>query len=160
MPSSHPSLGLSVFFLSFFPPHRPLKILLVQVGGDPVCPPPTHPSLIWLVCFVSFFSLDSTSLEFSFFLLGTVREGERQTCAVHRPTEIRVKSSCWGPVPCGIDPIRCSSAQVAGRLDGGNRESGNPVKYTGILGFAYYANFGPKHKPAGCVCFLAPRPWM
>jgi len=98
-----------------------------------VCPPPTHPSLIWLVCFVSFFLL--SYLPRGIFFLSTWNRTRG------RETDM-----------CGTSPDRNQGQKQL--LAGWMEAIGNPVKYTGILGFAHFANFGPKHKPAGCVCFL------
>jgi len=83
VPSSHPSLGLSVFFLFFTvpcqeqesptcPPDRSSKILLVQVWTLPS----SHPSFGVSVFFLSFFSLQHTHIPKGELLTGFAMRSE------------------------------------------------------------------------------------
>ena len=99
MPSSHPSLGLSVFFLSFFSYfsyHTPLLKIPVWWRRAVL------PSLPWLVCFLSFFVL--------FFLF------------IRRFSCVCVLSSCRPPIPPSLALYKGQSRFRTGDLPLAERE--------------------------------------
>ena len=88
MPSSHPSLGLRVFFLSFFRRAPPVPLVVLPKScscrcGDPVLLP--YPSFALSAFFLSFFRVDSKSR--------TLVLPSREI-----PTQLSLKSLCGGGV--------------------------------------------------------------